>query len=111
MALVNMQRSKEEIKEASTPAESSEDAPRYPWGLALSLDDDSLTKLGFTDPPAVGTVLTITARVEVCSSRQYQTLGAESEMSSDWQITDMAATMGDPSNKDHKDLYPNSKMQ
>lgn len=110
MALVSMQRSKEEIKEASTPVEYDEDAPRYPWGLELSLDDGSLTKLGFTDPPPVGTVLTITARVEVCSSRQYQTLGAESEMSSDWQITDMSATMGDPTDKTAKSLYPNSKM-
>lgn len=88
MALVNMQQSAEEAKEDSGVADPS-DAPRYPYGLELSLDEESLAKLGMTAPPAVGTVFNITAKVVVTRSASYHTQGKETESSSSWQITDM----------------------
>lgn len=85
MVMVNMQMSAEEAKEQTEPTA----APKYPYGLELQLDDDALAKLGLTQPPAVGTKLTIQCAVEVTSASSCQTQGQEAEASSCWQITDM----------------------
>lgn len=87
MAMVNMKMSREEAKEYSEP--TAMDAPEYPYGLCLDLDDDALEKLGITSLPAVGTQMTITARVYVKSTSAYNTQGGESESRMSVQITDM----------------------
>ena len=102
-----MKASAEETQEYLNPQAS--DAPRYPWGLEITLCDDSLEKLGYASPPPVGTVLMVTARVEVTSSSQRQMQGGDAESSSCWQITDMEVTSGQ-TNTDASTLYPNSKM-
>lgn len=90
MALVNMQMSAEEAREEYDIAPADDgDLPKYPYGLTLSLDDDALAKLGITSLPSVGTKMTLTARVEVCSTSQYQDRKGESEASLSLQITDM----------------------
>lgn len=90
MALVNMQQSAEEAKEHGNCCEPvASDEPRYPYGLELHLDEDTLAKLGITAPPAVGTTMMITAKVMVTSASQYQRQGGEKESSSCWQITDL----------------------
>jgi hypothetical protein len=88
--LINMQMSAEEAKETMEP--KAADAPKYPWGLCITLNDETLAKLGITDLPKVGTVITIVAKAEVSSIRDYQTQGGESEASMDLQITDMAVS-------------------
>lgn len=85
--MINMQMSKEEAKEYTNPEPA--DAPKYPWGLCISLDDDSLTKLGMTAPPAVGTQMQVTALVTVTSCGMNQTQGGEAESRCELQITDM----------------------
>ena len=90
MAMVNMQQSVEEAQEEL----GTSDAPKYPYGLELRLDEEALAKLGMSAPPAVGTVMTISAKVIVTSASQYQTLEGEPEASSCWQITDMEASTG-----------------
>ena len=90
MAMVNMKMSSEESKEYTAVDSVSEpDAPRYPYGLCIDLDDGSMEKLGIKDLPAVGTEMTIMAKVVVksVSSNQYEGGDAESRMS--LQITDM----------------------
>lgn len=82
-----MKQDPEEARELAAP--EAADAPQYPYGLELRLDDKALAKLGLTTPPAVGTQLTITALVTVTSASSYQTQGGEAEASSCWQITDM----------------------
>jgi hypothetical protein len=86
-SLINMEMSKEEAKEYSAPSES--EAPKYPWGLCLTLNDDSLEKLGVKTLPAAGSVVTITAKATVSGIRETQTQGGDSEASMDLQITDM----------------------
>jgi hypothetical protein len=86
MTLVNMKQNAEEAQEATLAA----DAPEYPYGLELRLDEEALAKLGLTQPPAVGTTMQITAQVTVTSASQYQTQDGGAEASSCWQITDMA---------------------
>ncbi|WP_244129208.1 capsid staple protein [Burkholderia gladioli] len=80
-----------------TPAEAKQEAgiapmdaeqPAYPYGLTICLDDEALAKLGITSLPDVGTPFTLAARVEVCSTSQYQNQdGADRNLS--LQITDM----------------------
>jgi hypothetical protein len=73
------------------PEES--DLPEYPYGLSVCLDKDSLEKLGITELPSVGTVMQLTALVEVCSVSQYQNQsGTDSNLS--LQITDMELAAG-----------------
>lgn len=87
MALVNMQMSAEEAKAEYTATPADNDLPKYPYGLSLNLDDEVLAKLGLTPPP-VGTKMTLTAVVEVCTVSQYENQdGKEANLS--LQITDM----------------------
>lgn len=51
MSLTSMKLSKREAKGDSPVAESR---PRFPYGLSINLDDDSLTKLGISTLPEVG---------------------------------------------------------
>lgn len=86
-SLINMQQSAEEVKEYTQP--KPEDAPKYPWGLCITLNDDSLERLGVTALPAVDAEVTIVAKATVSRTSEYQTQGGESERSCDLQITDM----------------------
>lgn len=99
MAMVNMQMSTEEAKEQ---APSLADAPKYPYGLTLCLNDDSLKKLGM-GAPAVGAEMRVIARAKVTSvsAREEQDGGMCRNV--DLQITDMEVS---PANQ----FYNNSGM-
>jgi hypothetical protein len=88
MTMVNMQMSAEEAKEYGSPVDGG-NLPKYPYGLCLSLDDDSLEKLGIEGPVSVGTEMMITAKVKVTSTSQREDQGGESESRMELQITDM----------------------
>lgn len=103
MAQVDMTMSAEEAKEQTEPSVS--DAPQYPWGLRLSLDDDALEKLGITTMPAVGTKMQLSATVEVCSTSAYSTQEGESEASVSLQITAMELSSGKTSSDAASLLY------
>ena len=102
--MINMKMSKEEAKEQCSP--STDESPRYPYGLSLSLDDDALTKLGIGDDVNVGDEVTITAKAMVTSKSGYQTMVGDSENSLGLQITDMDVTSGGAAaSKKTKTLY------
>jgi hypothetical protein len=102
MGLVNMKMSKEEAKEQCSPS-SSDDQPRYPYGLSINLDDDAMGKLGIGDGVNVGDEVTITAKATVTSKSGYQTMVGDAESSIGLQITDMEVSgRGD---KKTKTLY------
>lgn len=69
--LVDMARDPEEIREAAQemaiPSPSGPpDVPQYPWGLSISLKNDSLDKLGLGGAlPAAGDILEFFARAKV----------------------------------------------
>lgn len=77
-------------KEAKAKSESmvigSADQERYPYGLRLDLNNDTLEKLGMTKLPSVGTVLMFEAKAKVVASRQSATEGSENR-SIELQIT------------------------
>lgn len=103
MALVDMAMSPEEAAEEegccapATTSGADPDAPKYPYGLSLSLNEESLGKLGLTQMPAVGTKVRITAECTVTGTSAYQTQGGESEENVSLQITamEMGETQGD----------------
>lgn len=66
----------------------SGEAPAYPYGLCLYLDNDTLAKLGIAELPDVGTKLVLSAIVEVTSNTQRQTQEGKN-VAMDLQITDM----------------------
>lgn len=65
------------------------DAPEYPYGLCLNLDEEALSKLGMPALPHVGQKMMITARVEVTSVSQSDSKGGNKHQSVSLQITDM----------------------
>ncbi len=85
-SLINMQNTPAEAKEQVSP---TADAPKYPWGLSLSLNSDSLEKLGVKTLPSVGTEVTIVAKARVSNTSEYSTEGSGSEASMGLQITDL----------------------
>lgn len=85
--LINMKMDAEEVKEQTNP--TAQDAPKYPWGLCITLNDDTLEKLGIDKLPEVNTEVRIVAKAEVTSVRTWQTQGGEDESTVELQITDM----------------------
>jgi hypothetical protein len=86
-SLINMENTPQEAQQMVNPTAS--DAPKYPWGLSICLNDDSLDKLGVKTLPAVGTEVTIVAKATVAATRESATEGDGSQASMDLQITDM----------------------
>lgn len=56
-SLVSMKRTKKDKKHNSDHAIGTEES--FPFGLSISLDDESLTKLGIKELPAVGKVMIV----------------------------------------------------
>lgn len=86
-SLINMENTPAEAQQMINP--SATDAPKYPWGLEICLNDDSLAKLGIKTMPAVGTEVTIVAKATVAATRESATEGDGTHSSMDLQITDM----------------------
>lgn len=86
--MISTKMSKEEAKEyTSGPSEAN--APLYSYGTSLCLDDELLKRLGIDEPPAVGTVLTLVAKVTVTGTSVNQQQDGDKEARCDMQITDM----------------------
>ena len=82
---------KEANAEYADPAGAT--LPEYSYGTIINLCDEEIKKLGINEMPAVGQVMMIEARVEVCSVSAYENQ-ASTERNIGLQITDMAITSG-----------------
>jgi hypothetical protein len=51
----------------TAPMMEKEDAPRYPYGLQIHLDKETLEKLGIKELPEIGKEVAIAAVAKVCS--------------------------------------------
>lgn len=94
--MTNLAMSPDEAKKEYGAESMDNDLPRYPYGLSIYLDDDTLKKLGITDLPKVGTQMPATIMVTVTGTSQRATQGGEGEKTCtcvDLQITDMDITM------------------
>ena len=93
-ALVSMKRSptkkKKDPMSTCSPCDLSE---KYPYGLQIRLEDESLEKLGLDKLPSAGKTMTLTAEVEVSGSSMRERLGDKApSMSLELQITKMSLT-------------------
>lgn len=86
--LVSMKMSKAEAKKLMEPSLAERDRPRYPWGLTVRLDKDSLDKLGIDELPGVGDSYVLIAKVDVVSVSSNQSEGGSSK-NLELQITQM----------------------
>lgn len=108
--MTNLAMSPEEAKKEygdSCVAPDGSNLPKYPYGLTLYLDDETLKKLGITDLPKVGTKMLAQVTVEVTGTSQRATQGKEGEnvrTCVDLQITDM--DIAAPSKPAANILYP-----
>lgn len=71
--LTNMKRSKKERKNA----EVAFDEPQFPFGLSITLDDESLSKLGIKALPAVGEQMIVVGVGPVESVSQNERSGSK----------------------------------
>lgn len=108
--LVNMKIDPAKEKEKYAARESAlVEAPRYPYGLCLHLDDDVMQKLGLSKLPEVGKPMMLTALVDVTSvsENEYQTEGGKTEkrQSVSLQITDLGLAAAEDLSDAAKKLY------
>lgn len=74
--------------------------PTYPYGLQISLNDESLEKLALAELPDVGIQMTLTAKVTVTAVSSNQQQGKDGETMKpnnrvELQITDMDISSGE----------------
>ncbi len=88
VTLTSMKRAVKRAKSDKAYPTSTQDP--YPYGLSLSLDDESLQKLGIDiSDYAVGDELELHAKVKVRSLRQSESENSGKDRSMDLQVTDM----------------------
>ena len=90
MKMTPMALTKKEAKADMMPSVSSAPkAPRFPWGLSLSLDAKSLEKLGIKALPKVGSYVMIEAHCCVKSVRESENIGGGKDRSVELQVESM----------------------
>jgi len=95
----------EQKKHMEGPTSLASDAPSYPYGLNISLDEAAIEKLGI-DLPKVGKTLTLIAKVDVTSVSINEHTGGEEHRNVSLQITDLCLEDDDTREyKTPKDLY------
>lgn len=105
--MVNMKLSRDESDKAVAAESKPGDGPAYPWGLTIYLDTDTLKKLGYDTPPAVGSELSLNAKVTVTSVGVNQQQDGDKEQRAELQITDMELAGAGP---DAAAIFSNSDM-
>ena len=98
MTMINLKQAQKE-KDSGSLCCPEYEAPAYPYGLSISLCDESLEKLGMSDLPKVGTVKTFTVQATVTSVSQNETAKPDDEGSTQnrnvsLQITDIDMGQG-----------------
>ena len=81
-------------------------APSYPWGLSISLYNDSLEKLGLTDKKfSVGDEMTIECVVKVSGVSEDETINDGTRKRVGLQITEMGVKTDTEEDKQAKGIY------
>ena len=111
--LIDMKLTAESKPEAKTLLSAEADRPEYPYGLRISLDDESLTKLGMSELPTVDAEFTLEALTCVIGvSRNYTHDPGTQGRSLELQIKALQLTPAkEQSEASHaQQLYSNSGM-
>ena len=90
MAMVNLALTAQEAKDTyGSPSPAVEDAPKYPYGLCIYLNEATLEKLGLSEMPAVGSVIDIVSKAKVTAISEREQQDGDTERTLDLQITDL----------------------
>lgn len=92
-------------KKESSILSHVEDKPNYPYGLKITLDADTIEKLGLSDLPEVGSKVQIVAVAEVVNVRKDSEYGDVAKHSIELQIQDMEASPESVEKKASSVLY------
>lgn len=91
--LKSMAFTKAETKERNSPKACEigySSGDKYPWGLRLDLNKETLKKLGLTDLPEPGATMRLEASVEVVSASINKRTDGEADRRIEVQITKMS---------------------
>ncbi len=90
VTLTSMKRAVKKAKSGGVSSPSYDSQDKYPYGLSVSLDDESLKKLNIDlSDFSVGDEVEIHACAKVKSLRQSESEGSGKDSSMELQITDM----------------------
>ena len=101
MKLADMKLSKKKKAETET-AQPSSSVPDYPYGLSLTLNEDSLKKLGMDELPKVGETCMIHAAGEITRVSQSSSNDGK-EKSVEIQITKLHVMPGMDEDSEYRD--------
>ena len=112
MARKNLALTPDEAKETMIGYNSvdASEAPKYPYGTCLDLNDESLQKLGITKLPNVGEEVTIQAKAKVTRISAYVEQGG-AEQCLGLQITDMDVSIPSQSQSASDKLYGGNPLE
>lgn len=105
MELKNMAMKKKESTEMAQPCCVGEgEGPKYPYGLNIRLEEESIAKLGLKEMPEAGSVMLVMAKANVdeCSVRDTQD-GKRRYIC--LQITDLSVSPATPKKEVGEALY------
>lgn len=90
MPLTSMALSKTEAKNQFGGPPGEDKGPKFPFGLSISLDEESINKLALKSMPKVGDKMSVLATVSVTSVSESENQGEKVRRRVELQITDMA---------------------
>lgn len=105
MELKSMALSAKESKAMVEPASPAGEGPRYPWGLQLRLDNESIDKLGLAGLPDTGATLMVHARAIVTETSERDSQDGGKRRTLEIQITDLAIEAEPKEGERAKTLY------
>lgn len=108
MELKNVALAPDEAKDMYEPKEAS-DAPKYPYGLRLCLNKETLEKLGLGELP-VGSRVMVMGEGSVVSLNSHQEMDGDKNLSMGVQIEMLAVEPKTTVDDVSKRLYPNMKQ-
>ena len=77
----------------------SDDGPKYPYGLCLSLNETTMKKLGMETLPKVGGTVMVMAKANVVSVSQREERDGDKNSNVELQITEMDVVSGEAEDK------------
>jgi len=102
---------KEQQEKYAVGSEPSPDAPVYPYGLRVNLDDDVMEKLKLKTLPEVGSSIMLIARVDVISVSSNESSEGGKRESVDLQITDLCLETDGDGGKAADRLYDGAQAE
>lgn len=118
-SMIDMARTPEEVKKDQPPPIGEAVGPAYPWGLCISLEDDSLKKLKLDgELPSVGDMIHLFAMAKVTSVSENERENTRGEKTRccrvELQITHLATEDEDneaPSREERMDRRYRAKSE